>query len=617
MARDVKADVEVEDKSGRGLTSFLAGLRKMSGAAKDAQRDADRVTTATDKWGRKTSDTARAHEKLTRELQISRNELGSLARAFADAGTAAERLDISKVIRKQKAEISGLSKNADILKDLLPDQRQFTKEVSSLFSTAASESTPIIAGVIAAFAPQIAATLSGAIIGGAGLGGILGGVIVAAQDQRVQAAAKGMAGEIRDELQDAAVPFVKTTIDGIDEIGAAVKGVDFKSIFADASSQAGPVIDGVAHAVTVLGGAFKNLVHEAGPALTAIGDGVGEIGDAVAQGLNSLADNGQEGASALRQLFIVVSGGVQVTFALVNALTETYGWLQKVGGRGIVDGLAAGQEAVGHFTKVGQDASSSMAGFQRATDDAAVAAASATEPVATFTATVDDLASSGRSLFDATTNVGEAIDRVAAAAKHSKAGLDANTEAGRANRAALSNLADTLVAEYDATVKVNGEGVRSNSVAASNRSQFVKLASQFTKTKGQAEALATSMGLIKPKKNIDFTANTHDAAARIQALKEQIGSVHGKTVTIDVKSRINKVQNTIDRLGGNFDATSRFAFARPDAPQVMSVRDRPVQVDSQVDVSVLLDGKPLRDYVDKRVSQAVTNASYRQKVGRR
>jgi hypothetical protein len=487
------------------------------------------------------------------------------------------------------------------------------------FASASDAGGPLLVAGIAAAAPLAGAALSAAIIGGAGAGGILGGVLIASKDPRVKAAFADMKQDIGNELTDAAQPFVQTTIDGVGDIGDAVKTIDFKDIFAVSAKNAKPIIAGISDAVRGLGDGVQDLVDNSAPVMQALGDSIGDLGQHAGQFFSTVAGGSDGAAAAVRDLTGAVDGALDVLGPTVRALTEVYGWLSKIGAaKQILENPLIAPFA--DLLSSGDDATGTLKLVHKGIDDVASAALTAGEPIETFTQQVDGLAQVGHSLFDSTTQVGEAIDRVSEAAKKNGKTLDENTAKGRTNREALSGLASALVAQYDATVKVNGEGTRSNAVAASNRAQFIKLAHQFGLSRTAAANLASQMGLIPAKKNTDFHANTHDADARIRALQGQINSLRGKSVSISVSipaAQVRRVNNTLARLGGgNFDATGGFAFAAAGATAYTEPA-RTVHADTTIRNVIYLDGDRFRDYTDRQVTAAGKRDAWRQRVGKR
>lgn len=476
----------------------------------------------------------------------------------------------------------------------------------------------ILVGGLVVAAPLIGATVSGAIIGGIGLGGVVGGFALAAKDPRVQASYAAMKKDIGDELTDAAQPFVQTSIHGIGQLGGAIKKINFKQIFADSATNAIPLIDGATTAVEELGGAIADVIHNSGPVVKEIGNEIGQFSGAIAGGLESIADNGPEGAAALHQIFLIVNGTVDSVFSLVNGLTEVYGALSKISGGGptkLLDEYSAASASVAGRVK---EMAQGLVTANGALDENGQAILTDGAALATFSQQIDAVASSGHSLFDSATNAGAAVDAATAAIKKNGHTLEENTEKGRANRQALSNVANALASQTKAAEANGASQQELNRVAGEGRNQFIKLARQFGLTRTQAANLASQLGLIPAKKKTDFTANTHDAAGRIAALQGQINAVHGKTISIDVQARTNKVNNTLARLGVDFDARDSFRFAGS-ADRMVSRTEapRPVQVDTYANVTVLLDGKPVRDIARAEATAVVDRSNHRQKVGHR
>lgn len=524
-----------------------------------AAEEADKLTAATviagkeqQTFGRSALTAAGHLEKLDREISSTERELQLLAVSFAEAQTAADRVDLSKAMRKSQSDLRNLNKSKSLIKDLLPSDadakkagQSFTKNFSEGFSGLGAQLMPALVIAAVASAPAIGAVISGAVIGAAGVGGIVGGLLLAARDPQVKTAWGGFATSLEARLTDAAKPFVPVALDGIHEIDKALQGINFEGLFSDAAKQAGPLINGVARAVEGLGHGITDLIHNAGPAVAAIGQGIGDFGQTLGAGLSELSHDGPAATDALHNMFTMIDAGTTSVFHLIDGLTKAYGWLRKFADPGhfaIIDSLNSlgGGSASDTWHKV----ASGITGV-------GTAARAAAGPIANFTDALDAAASAGQALYGSETNVAQAFVDAAKAAKANGKTLDLNTQKGRDNRTALQNVASALTANYDAFVKVNQEGVASNQIAGENRARFIALAESFGKSKAQAAALATQMGLIPAKKVTDFTANTHGAANNIASLQAQIDRLHGKQIDVVVSASISqKSQNTLDRLGG-------------------------------------------------------------------
>lgn len=329
------------EQATRGASENLDNVAESAeGAAKATDNLGEQASESSEKverFGRSNKTAAEHSEKLKREIDAVEHELHQLAVAFAEAETAADRADFSKAIRKTQGDLKKLNKGKSLVDDLVPDSTSLGKKLSESFSGAGEIVGPALGIAAAASAPFIGAAISGAIVGGVGIGGIAGGLILAAKDPRVSSALDAFKKETGDRLKDAAAPFVPVALDGIHKIDDAFKGINFEGLFSDAAKEAGPLIHGVISLVSDLGSAFTDLVHNAGPEIAAIGDGIGDLGHALENGLESLSDNGEQGAQALRALFGTISVGTQAVFGLINVLTETYGWLEKIHAVSIFD----------------------------------------------------------------------------------------------------------------------------------------------------------------------------------------------------------------------------------------------------------------------------------------
>jgi hypothetical protein len=493
-------------------------------------------------------------------------------------------------------------------------------KLKSTFGLAGTSGGELLAIGLVAASPVIGAAISAAIIGGAGVGGVIGGVILASKDPRVAAAGTALGQKLTYSLQQDAGSFVDPILENIGKIEGRFEQMNtrIKRIFDNSSGFLDPLVNGALDAVDGILRGVDALVAKAGPVMKALGKSFGIIGNDIGDAMEIVSGDSDDAASALTTLATATGELIKVGAYLIRGLTELYGIITYLPGK-----FHDAEAAVAGFFGVSRDAQTAVAGTATNTAALAVsvaesgqAAAAAAGPVATFTDKVNNLANAGRSAFDATTSVGEATDRVTKAVKDNGKTLDAHTEKGRENRTALSNLASALVAQYNATVEVNGEGIKSNGVAKSNRDTFARLAAQFGLTKTQAANLATQMGLIPAKKNTDFHANTHDAEARIKALQDRVAATHGKTIEVHVSvTGTERLDNLGHRIGGYSSAGMSWAGTDRNSGVARTGGPTPVNVSSNVAVS--LDGTPFYAMTVRASKERSDRDAWRQKVGRR
>lgn len=549
------------------------------------------------------------------EFNVTASDKTGTALAAAEAKFKASQ---ERIRRESKKTGDGLGD--DLGKGVERAAPSILGKLKNTFGLAGTSGGELLAAGMVAASPVIGAAISAAIIGGAGAGGVIGGVYLASKDPRVQAAGSELGKNLMSSLQQDAGVFVDPVLRSIDKVEGRFEQMNgrIKSIFSNSSGYLDPLVDGVLDAADGILRGVDALVAKAGPVMKALGKSFGIVGDDLGDAMEIISGDSEDAASALTTLAKASGELIKVGAYLVRGLTELYGVVSYLPRK-----FHELEYGVAGLVGVSKDAQTTVAGT--ATNTAALAlgvaetgkaAAAAVEPVATFTDKVNNLASAGRSAFDATTNVGEATDRVTAAVKENGKTLDSHTAKGRENRTALSNLASALVAQYNATVEVNGEGIKSNNVARDNRAAFVKLATQFGASKKAAEALATEMGLIPAKKDTDFHANTHDAEARIKALQDKVNATKGKNVTVHVSVTGTERLDAIGhRIGGYSAGDMSWAAADRSAGVARTGGPTPVSVNNSF--GVYINGVMDRGSTVRVVDERSARDAWRQKVGRR
>lgn len=539
------SDAGRESVSATAATDRLGrAVNYVAGNAKQAARDVGKATGETTHFGVSASVAARHVDQLGDEIKNVERELVVMAAAFAAAGSKAERLDISKAIRRTEADLRRLNKNKGLLSGVLPDVLpdpgpaatvSWVAKLRTGVTAALEKSGPLIPALAilgTALLPTVGATIAAAVIGGVGIGGVAGGLMLAAKDARVQAAFKTTADGLKRELTDASSSFVEPAIAAVHTLGRAVHAIDLKSIFADAARFVGPLTAGVAAFVAGVSGGVRDLVRAAGPVIKVISSELGELGGVIGKGFSDLSKNGDTAAHALNAVLDTVNVIVADTFYLIDGLTTVYGWLEKIGS---VTGFTYLDLAMRDATGLATGAGSAMADLVKKELGVGDAATTAANGLQSLNEHLNDVTGSARTLFGAATDVGGAIDDVTAAAKKNGKTLDENTPKGRANRDAIAGLAKALQAQYDASVDVNGIGPKSDAVAAQNRASFIQLATSLTGSSRQARILADQILGIPVKHDTKIHADPEPAITAARRAQAAINAVHGKTITVNIR----------------------------------------------------------------------------------
>lgn len=308
--RKLFIDLFARDKTKQGTDSAARNLDDVGEAAEDAAK-------STDKLGKAAKENADRVGKLDREAKLLERELHSLARAFADTDDAAQRMDLSKAIRKMEADLKRVSKQKGVLEKLLPDPGPAAKSfIAKLGGSLAGSATriatsaggavgPVVGGAIAAAAaPVLVSALGSALAGGAGLGVIGVGIMAAVKKSpEIQAAGKAAGTKFTAGLAEVATQNLRGPI--LQSLGILTDAGDrlnkeLGSTFRELADDVVPFTRKVVGAGEAVTGSLLKAARESGPALDGLGDSVTLLGDGVAFFVDALADGGPEAADNLR-----------------------------------------------------------------------------------------------------------------------------------------------------------------------------------------------------------------------------------------------------------------------------------------------------------------------------
>ncbi|HEY9416725.1 MAG TPA: hypothetical protein VIQ30_18375, partial [Pseudonocardia sp.] len=292
-----------------------------------------------DRFGDKLDATEKDAKHLDRQIAEVEGSLKTLATAFARTNDAADRVDITKAMRKQQSELRKLTKAKDLLDfDKLGDDAasgfaaRFGARVGPLMASM-SGSGAAAAGVAlgAAMAPTLMAGLAGAVVGGAGIGGIVGGVIIASRDPRVKAAGADLGTYIMGDLEDRAAAFTPVVLNSIDRIGKGwgAIGPDLDRIFSS-SRLVEPLVAGMMSGGKKFIHGVADAVEKSEPVVAAFGRSFDAIGGATGAFFTKLSGDAKEGASAIDDLTNSVTSFIEVTGVVVHAGAAVKGWSNEV-----------------------------------------------------------------------------------------------------------------------------------------------------------------------------------------------------------------------------------------------------------------------------------------------
>lgn len=497
-----------------------------------------------------------------------------------------------------------------------------------------SAAAPAIIGGLAVLSPLIGGTIAAAVVGSAGIGGVVGGVLLASRDQRIRKAGTDLGKTLLGSLSSDASVFVNPVLAGIKTIQstfAQTRG-SIQSLFESSSQFVQPLVTGISRAVGLIINGMSRAASAAAPVIAAFQVGFEIVGAAVGELFYSLEDNADGAAAALVIAFRAVANGIRIATLLINILVEGFERLLGIarflgldniklfGNSEDFDKMADSLKGINDQTFA------SGAGFQLFTDGAskgATAAKSYAEQLEEQAAAAKAATDAQTGLFNATTSVGEATAIANKVIKEGKPGLDANTESGRKNRQTIDQIATALRREYDESVKVNGQGPETQRIASKNRAEFLKLATQLSGSAAAARGLRDRiLGIPSNKKSkIDFDTNRASQAAR--NIRQEILNIPNIQRTITLAARItgssasrSAISSALNKQSlrgaalGSFSVGLEGGYARTGGPT-------PVSVTSSIENTINLDGEPVRRWMDVRVSDSEKRTAWRRRVGGR
>ena len=560
---------------------------------------ADRAGDGLDRFGKSLDATEKDAKDLDKQIRESEDNLKALAVAFARTGDAADRMDITKAIRRQQTELRKLIRT----KDLLPDFEKVGEEAATGFSARfGARIGPLMASMPfegaagagtalgLALAPTAGAAVAGAIVGGAGVGGVIGGLLLAARDEQVKTAGAALGQYILGDLEDRAADFVPVMLGNIDKVGAAWAdlGPDLDRIFGS-SRLVDPLVNGMLSGAKKIVGGFADAIDQADPVVRSLARSFDAIGGSVGNLFSDMADDADAGAMAIDDLTNAVTHFIDATGAIVHGAAVVKGWGNEVDiaadkGRYWVENFVSSGERFKHFgwqldlTADGFKRGSAEAeAYKKATlgtaevadfarlrqagmTDAQIAGVDASgtyrskldevntalgrtgpavqpaiEGVRTLNEILDDWADQSLSVEEANIRLEEAIDDAADAAKR---GADKGIDPNtRAGRENRTALLGIAAAARDAADKIYAQtGSQELASKATERGRKKFLEAADAMGVGKDAAKALADKLFGiPTKRETEVSVRDKASAKIGAIKSAIGSINGRTVVVTVK----------------------------------------------------------------------------------
>jgi hypothetical protein len=342
--RQLTLDLLARNRMGSETAAGARDIGKIGTAADAAAKSTDKLSKATGAAGRgadglgdEASQAAGKIDKLDDEIGKLNQDLVLLAGALADAGSKAERLDISKGIRQAQADIRKLSAGKKILEGILPDPapaaRTFVQKLGSAIgdaggsiATGAGAKYGIVIGaaIAAAASPVIVSAIGSAISAGAGAGFIgIGLGLAVAKDKGIQDAGKSVGKRFVEAISTSAVQEFKGPIMSalavLSEAGDRV-AKRWDKAFKAVRGSVVPLTRDIVTAGERINDSLAGAAEKSGPALDGLGGTIILLGDAVGDLVDTLADGGPEAAANLQLIAGATGDALKISTNFLDVL---------------------------------------------------------------------------------------------------------------------------------------------------------------------------------------------------------------------------------------------------------------------------------------------------------
>ena len=552
--RRVAVDLELETAAANRSAAELgvtmrgtkAAIEDLGDEADDAGRDMDQLAANTDLAKRQVDDlgdealgTAAALTVLDARIATTKLSVRQLGQEFARTGDIID----SQALGKERSLLSKLER---LRKELTPpDPPDPGGGVSGLAMPGRMQ---LIGGAVAVLltpnplTATLGALIAGIVSGAIGTGGVLGGVLMAARDSKVQAAAKALGSSIADEFFRGGDVFVSPTLQSMTILDKAFKDMQVPEAFAKMA----PLVTLIAEGFGDLGRNIMPGLNKAfdrmGPFASVAADGMGDLGSALGIFMDETTKS--EGAvQGLDLAFKILNGTIVLLGVGLHTLADGFSF-----GLNVAEGIFGSMPMIGPLIdsiRYNMAAGGPVAEeFGGALGDVGTSADTSTEKLKAMNDVLDSLVATADKLIPAYFSMEELQDRAANSTarlieqikeqrKEGVAGagsLDRNTQAGRDNAEMVRDLTDMY---GDMIIKTAEAGGNTDVLKQKLRDALLQMG--FSKT--EVERYISALELIPAEKITAIRAENAQALATIQETDRELNRLYDRTITLTATFR--------------------------------------------------------------------------------
>lgn len=486
MANEIRVGLGVtgEQKAQKALKDTGNAAEKAGDQLEEMGDQATAAGKSSEQAGDDFRDAADDAGHLKREVDRLTSSYKDLLRQFNETGDTS----LLKDIRREKRSLGQFQRLAkDLFPDIAPAAAKtglsFGEAFATNAATAITRGGPYVTGAILGIglsaAPLLGATVSAAILGGVGAGGIIGGIALAASDPRVSSVAESVGTQLTEDFQRAAGGFVDPLIRSLAKVGSAGWADKLEPAFDSLSGRVDSLTDGLIGLVDKGIPGLVSASEAGGELIDLFAKEAPEVGEAIGEMLRIISEDPQGAKDALQFLLNLVEKTAIATGYLVSGLSQVYAAANDVSeALGLIDRtdveptLTRGAGAINEFGHAAEDAEAAVTALDLATKkllDQAFGLEAAQDNAA-----------------DGFARLTEQIKRQKEEGDKGAGSLEGNTQAARDNRDMMRD----LIADYQQIIV---ETTKAGGKTDHLRQQFINNAVAAGIARKEAEKYATAL----------------------------------------------------------------------------------------------------------------------------
>lgn len=338
MAEDLRLNI-VSTADSKGLTKAAHDMAEAKEEANKLGKSFDELGDNAEQVEQSLSKTTKGVRDHKEQIKILREEYEKTTRKIADLDAqlvgGGDSKQLRKDLREQRAWLAELQK---VAKEVRRDSGiKFSlggagdagggvaKAGLGGLGSIGGMPAPVVAGLVGAVSaagPAIGAIVGGAIIGAVGTGGMAVGLLSAAKNTEVQAAAKSFGQTISAEFFQGDA-FVQPAIKGLQILQDAFRDMNLDETLAKAAPTVVTMAEGLAKFGKNLMPGLDKTLERIGPFADAASQGIADLGDAFGDMIDMISSS-KGSVDGINTLFAAFGGTLRFVGAELKFLGDRY-----------------------------------------------------------------------------------------------------------------------------------------------------------------------------------------------------------------------------------------------------------------------------------------------------